>query len=260
MAVIDADLELIHTAGWNFPPELWATLSDYEKKFAVLEFSGLRTPNYYRARLDTLGFTKRGRVLDAACGMGQWAIGLTQLGNQVEGIDLMESRITVAKALSTANDQSYQMHCGSIEELPYANGSFDGVFCYGAFMFTDMPRTLHEFARVLKPGGRLYLNGNTWGWYAHLILDRGLKAGNFSLIRAALRMIVRTFAGRSTQVVITEGWLRKRLQETSFSIIALGTEGCVSLKPNQSDLPPPAYPQVFYGMRSIIELVAERTA
>lgn len=260
MALTDSDLERIHAAGWNFPPELWATLSNYEKSFAVLEFDGIKTPNYYRERLMALEFAQRGRVLDAACGMGQWANALAELGNEVEGIDLMESRIEVAKALSIAQGNDCQFQAGSIEKLPFPDCSFDGVFCYGAFMFTSMPLTLSEFARVLKPGGRLYLNGNTWGWYAHLIIDRGIKSGNYSLVRTAIQLIARTIVGRSSQIVITEGWLRKKLQIAGFSVLALEAEGTVSLGAVQASLPPPAYPPSFYGMRSIIELVAERSS
>ena len=260
MALTDYDLERIHAAGWNFPPELWATLSDYEKSFAVLEFDGIKTPSYYQERLTTLGFARRGRVLDGACGMGQWAIALAELGNEVVGVDLMESRINVAKALSVAQGNACLFQTGSIEKLPFPDCSFDGVFCYGAFMFTAMPLTISEFARVLKPGGRLYLNGNTWGWYVHLILDRGIRGRNYSLIRTALWMIARTLAGQSSQIVITEGWLRKRLHAAGFSVLALGAEGTVSMGTVRTNLPPPAYPPEFYGIRSMIELVAERSA
>lgn len=260
MALNDSDLERIHAAGWNFPAELWASLSDYEKSFAVLEFDGIKTPSYYQERLTALEFAQRGRVLDAACGMGQWANALAELGNEVVGVDLMESRIDVAKALSVAQGNTCLFQTCSIEKLPFPDCSFDGVFCYGAFMFTAMPLTIREFARILKPGGRLYLNGNTWGWYAHLILDRGIKKRNFSLVTTALRLVARTLVGRSSQIVITEGWLRKRLHEAGFSVLALGAEGAVSMGAVRTDLPPPAYPPKFYGIRSIIELVAERSA
>lgn len=260
MELTDCDLKRINAAGWNFPPGLWAKLSDYEKSFAVLEFDGIKTPSYYRERLEALDFKRRGRVLDAACGMGQWANALVELGNQVDGIDLMESRINVAKALSAAQGNDCQFQTGSIEKLPFPNCSFDGVFCYGAFMFTDMPLTLSEFARVLKPGGRLYLNGNSWGWYAHLILDRGLKAGNYTLILVALRMIAATLVGRSNQIVITESWLRKKLFKAGFSVKNLEAEGVVNLNEGCVNKLPPAYPSTFYGLRSIIEVVAERGA
>lgn len=260
MALIDPDLERIRYAGWNFPDELWIGLSEYEKSFALLELDGIKTPRYYQNRLEAVDFTQRGRVLDAACGMGQWTSALASLGNEVVGVDLMQSRIDVAKALAAAQGNTCQFQTCSIEKLPFETGSFDGVFCYGAFMFTNMQVTLREFARVLKPGGRLYLNGNAWGWYAHLILDRGIKNGNYSLIRAALRMIMRTLAGRASQIVVTENWLRKKLNENDFSVLALGAEGMISLGGAQKNLPPPAYPPKFYGMRSIIELVAERSA
>ena len=66
MVKIGSDLERIQAAGWNFPAELWAMLSDYEKSFAVLELVGMKTPGYYQDRLVALDFAQRGRVLDAA--------------------------------------------------------------------------------------------------------------------------------------------------------------------------------------------------
>jgi SAM-dependent methyltransferase len=45
---------------------------------------------------------------------------------------------------------------GSAEELPFADGSFDLVFCdHGAMGFADPDRTVPEVARVLRPGGQL---------------------------------------------------------------------------------------------------------
>ena len=240
------------------PPLLWDTLSDYEKSFAVLELTGQRTPEYYQSRLKALGFTDHDHVLDAACGIGQWTISLAQLNNVAEGIDLMDSRISVANELSTANDKKCTFQTGSIETLPFPDQTFDGMFCYGAFMFTNMPRTLHEFARTLKPGGRLYLNANCAGWYAHLILDRGIKAGNYPLVRTALGMIGRTILGRNSQIIVRKDWLYKRLQEAGFSVVASGPEGTVNLQEGCQDLPSPAYPSSFYGMRSMIEVVALR--
>jgi SAM-dependent methyltransferase len=44
---------------------------------------------------------------------------------------------------------------GSAEELPFADASFDLVFCdHGAMGFTDPTVTVPGVARVLRPGGR----------------------------------------------------------------------------------------------------------
>lgn len=251
------DFDMIAAAGWNFPETLWEGMSDYEKSFALMELTGLRTHDYYVNRLKVLGFTGMENVLDAACGMGQWALCLAELNKQVEGIDLIASRIAIAKAMAHHRQLNGAFRVGSIEKLPYANQCFDGAFCYGAYMFTDMPIVLAEFYRVLKPGGRVYLNANSLGWYAHLILDRGLKGKNPSIAWAALKMIGRTMIGHTRQVVVTESRMRRDLAKADFNVIACGAEGEVAID-GDVERPPSAYPAEFYGMRSLTEVVAER--
>jgi len=42
----------------------------------------------------------------------------------------------------------------SIEEMPYADGSFDGCICMGSVInYCDAKKALFELARVIKPGG-----------------------------------------------------------------------------------------------------------
>lgn len=260
MTNFDHGLSAIRESGWSFPSHVWDNLSDYEKSFAVLELNSQKTPEYYKSRLTSLGFSNIGRVLDAACGMGQWTVAMEQIGNSAVGIDLMPSRISVARELAASHGGNCEFFQGSIEALPFPDSSFDGVFCYGAFMFTKMRVSLGEFARVLKPGGILYINCNTWGWYAHLIIDRGLKKGNFSIIYSALYLIARKLMGKSSQILVSESWIRKELSDAGFSIAALGPEGGVSVMSSHSVLPPPAYPPKFYGLRSIIELIAVKSS
>jgi SAM-dependent methyltransferase len=51
---------------------------------------------------------------------------------------------------------------GDAEELPFADESFDLVFCdHGATTFTDPHRTIPEAARVLRPNGSLVFNIST---------------------------------------------------------------------------------------------------
>ena len=44
-----------------------------------------------------------------------------------------------------------------MRRLPYRDAVFDALVCGGSLNeFTDLPRTLSEFARVLKPGGEMW--------------------------------------------------------------------------------------------------------
>jgi len=121
-------LQAIHNAGWVFPLSVWDTLDTYQKSFAVSELSGQRTLSYYKCRLEAIKFSGKSRVLDAACGIGQWSVALASLNESVEGIDLSDIRINVAQKLALAHSANCTFSIGRLEELPYGNDSFDAVF------------------------------------------------------------------------------------------------------------------------------------
>lgn len=255
---VDDLVPAARAAGWPLTSAIAGGLSDYERDFLRIELTGQRTRDYYRARLAALGFAQGEHALDAACGVGQWSLVLAEGFGRVTGVDLSAGRLETARALAAEEGRSNVAFLpGALEQLPVAAEACDAVFCYGAFMFTDMRRTLREFHRVLRPGGRVYLNANSTGWCAHLLLDRGLRKGDVNLMRAALRMAARTVLGRESQIVVRERWLRAAVAAAGFRVRALGPEGSVRLV---AGAPPvaPAYPARFYGLRSILELVAEK--
>jgi len=255
----DDTLELARQAGWSFPAEIWDSLSDYNRLFVRGEFTAPRTLDYYRRRLEALGLCGHGRVLDAACGMGQWTVALAGLNAEAWGVDLDPQLIRVAQALAGAHGLgNTDFRPAPLERLPYADASFDAAFCYGAFMFTDMARAAAELARVLRPGGRLYVNANTWGWHAHLLLDLGLAARNLHVLRMSLRALGRTLLGRGSQVVVPPRRLRAVLEGAGFRVDALGPEGSLRAPGAQGQDVPPAYREKFYGMTAIIEVLATR--
>jgi ubiquinone/menaquinone biosynthesis C-methylase UbiE len=53
-------------------------------------------------------------------------------------------------------------YCGDAERLPFADGMFHAVVCECALCtFPDKPTAVAEFARVLKPGGRVGISDLT---------------------------------------------------------------------------------------------------
>lgn len=105
------------------------------------------------------------RVLDVAAGKGSSAIFLAQrFGCQVIGVDY--SAKTVAEAISAAEKAGMadrvQFKQGDAERLAFGDGEFDAVICECAFCtFPDKRAAAVEFARVLRPGGRLGLSDLT---------------------------------------------------------------------------------------------------
>lgn len=254
----DAVREKVSQAGWNVDWNTWDCLSSYEKSFFEFEFSGVRTFEYYQHRLSAIEFSGMGSVLDVACGMGQWSAALASLNQRVCGVDVNVGRLLFAYNL--AHSMGYpetRFVNASMEAMSFPDESFDGIFCYGSFMFARMDKTLDEFYRILKKGGRAYFNVNATGWYAHLLIDRGIKKKNFSMVRTALSMIARTIIGKTGNIVVRKSWIEGLLHARGFRIVASDIEGTINMNPSCT-LPPPGYPPSFYGMPSILEYVIEK--
>jgi SAM-dependent methyltransferase len=76
---------------------------------------------------------------------------------------------------------------GAAQRVPFADGSFDIVFCdHGAMSFADPRETVPEAARILRPGGLLAFCMISpwlwvaWDWEPDTISDR-LHADYFEL-------------------------------------------------------------------------------
>jgi SAM-dependent methyltransferase len=108
------------------------------------------------------------RVLDAGCGVGRHLIPLLQGGFRVWGADcdaqvlrLLKERLTRA-AVAAAGPYLVQ---ADLNRLPFVSGAFDlvvsvNVINHGdAATFRDYCR---EMARVLRPGGQLFINVSPW--------------------------------------------------------------------------------------------------
>lgn len=247
-------VETIRACGWNVRADFLDGLSEYERDFVRLEFTGRRTRAYYESRVAYHAITGCELVLDAGCGMGQWSVALAGSNRRVYGIDLNEGRIHVGRRLVNSLDlRNIHLDRGSIEAIQFPSSTFDAVFCYGVFMFTDMPRSLSEFSRVLRPGGKLYLNANSYGWYVHLLRDVPWNR------KPALGIIKNTLLGRTRAVIVSERWLRNLLNQAGFDVVQLACEGQTSFESSPKFPKPEAgYQERYWGMRSMLEVCAVR--
>jgi arsenite methyltransferase len=108
---------------------------------------------------DLLGLRAGQRVADVASGPGATACALAaEYGVTVDGVDLGPSTVERARA---AADQAglagkVRLHLGDAERLPLPGNTFDALVCECAFCtFPDKATAAAEFARVLRPGGRV---------------------------------------------------------------------------------------------------------
>lgn len=185
-------------------------------------------------RLRALGFDALDRVLDAGCGFGQWSLAMAEQGVRVSGIDVDADRIHVAAKLAEdVSDCDFRV--GGIEELPYADASFDGVFCYSAIYYTDVKKTLAEFFRVLKPGGYLYICSNGFGWALYNLLkcpnptpDFNPRTYALNTLRDSVRYALRGMPPSPEGSVLTSiAGLSREIERLGGRVLASGGDGSI---------------------------------
>jgi len=105
------------------------------------------------------------RVLDVASGRGGSAIVLAeQFGCEVVGVDVSATNVDLATAFAVDAGVAERVHfvIGEASHLDVPSGSFDAVLCECALCtFANQPGAVSEFARVLRPGGRVGLSDVT---------------------------------------------------------------------------------------------------
>jgi SAM-dependent methyltransferase len=95
-------------------------------------------------------------VLDAACGTGNLAIPAAKAGADVTGVDIATNLVAAARERAGRERLNIRFDEGDVEELPYADRSFDLVVSMFGAMFASHPeRTAAELLRVLRPGGQI---------------------------------------------------------------------------------------------------------
>lgn len=111
-------------------------------------------------------------ILDAGCGTGSLAARFAQTARQVHAVDIAGNAFD-AQYAALPNLRFQKMN---IEQLAFADGTFDKVVCVEALEHViDPPRVLAEFRRVLKPGGRLVLTYPTVNRTAMRRLHQSLR-------------------------------------------------------------------------------------
>lgn len=100
------------------------------------------------------------RVLDVGCGGGQFAIKLAGRfpDARVVGLDLSPEQVARARSRGASLRDRVTFVEGTAIALPFAAAEFDLVYSLGSLKhWPDRKRGLRECARVLAPGGRLWV-------------------------------------------------------------------------------------------------------
>jgi demethylmenaquinone methyltransferase/2-methoxy-6-polyprenyl-1,4-benzoquinol methylase len=116
-----------------------------------------------RRALRASGLDRGGVALDACCGTGDLVIAAARAvgpGGRAIGLDFAPAMLEVARArVGAARRAAYgpvSLICADAEALPIRDAAVDAVtIAFGLRNVADPARALREFARVLRPGGRL---------------------------------------------------------------------------------------------------------
>jgi SAM-dependent methyltransferase len=133
-----------------------AQVKDFYDKQYYSDIVGAGSPTSHHFRLARrIGIEKGDKVLDVACGTGEWVKAAVTCGATATGIDLSEKAIEFCRSDNPAAD----FYCQGADSLPFDTGNFDLVSCLGSLEhFPDKAAALEEMTRVLKSGGRLLIS------------------------------------------------------------------------------------------------------
>jgi ubiquinone/menaquinone biosynthesis C-methylase UbiE len=133
----------------------FARLRDDDAGIAGWSDWGLQTRFRFFTRL-WRGAKPGALYLDAGCGAGTYSRWLADAGLRVIGADYSQAALVKA----TQRDSVRIAYCAAdASRLPFANATMDGVLCFGVLQAVwDSGPFVLELARVLKPGGELWID------------------------------------------------------------------------------------------------------
>lgn len=152
------------------PPRVDDRLYGDQKRFfernplrlATLVFGNPRYPRTQRKKIEFIAERLQGcgRILEIGAGVGMqlsFLIGRFGPALRYAGVDVAVSPLRSARALlPPALGEHVLLSTAAAEALPFADSSFDGVFCIDVLHHvSSQQRVLREIRRVLRPEGQV---------------------------------------------------------------------------------------------------------
>lgn len=101
--------------------------------------------------------TREMNALEVGCGGGILSEQIARMGFNTTGMDPSNPAVEAAKRHAELSGLSIKYVPGSGENLPFANASFDVLFCCDVLEHVkDLGKVVAEISRVLKPGGYFF--------------------------------------------------------------------------------------------------------
>ncbi|VXD20503.1 class I SAM-dependent methyltransferase [Marinoscillum sp. 108] len=158
------EFELVSGAYRFVEPENYTSNFGFQwNKFGDLQVdtlsgSGITSERFFKATKWTPAQLKGKIVLEAGCGAGRFtSVILNETEAELYSFDYSDS-VSANYRMNGPNDRLHLFQA-SIYEMPFAEDSFDYIFCFGVLQFTPDPiSSLQSLIKVLKPGGQLVVD------------------------------------------------------------------------------------------------------
>jgi ubiquinone/menaquinone biosynthesis C-methylase UbiE len=112
-----------------------------------------------------LGVLPNGSILDVGCGTGEWLIYLREEKKhqgRLVGLDISPGIMSSGIEASRQRRLEIVFIVGSADRLPFPDHTFDAITAhYMLYHMPDIPKTLREIRRVLRPGGSFATSTNS---------------------------------------------------------------------------------------------------
>lgn len=171
-----------------------------------------------REHLGRLGLSDGDELLEVACGSGGLScLAARETGARCVGIDVnvgaVEAASARARQLGLVGQVSFRT-ADAARPLPFADGSFDAVFCNDSINhFPGRAAVLGEWRRVLRPGGRVL--------YTDPIVVTGQISNEEVRVRSSIGFFLFTPAGVDERLLAEAGLEVVEVRDLTAAVAAV---------------------------------------
>ena len=215
--------------------------------------TGWLSADEHEAFLGWLTLDGSARLLDVACGSGGPTLrAARRTGARVVGIDLHEDAVrTAARQAEEAGlaDRATFQRVDASGRLPFADGEFDALICVDAVNhLPDRAATFREWARVLKPRGRLV--------FTDPIVVTGALTSSEIAIRSSIGFFLFVPPGLDEQLLTESGFGDVQTEDRTENMASMARRWWKARAAHADDLRAIEGDESFHGQQRFFDTAA----